>query len=206
MPSLRIEPGHPDAGRPLLAAAAIPFIAQGALVVIAENAGNTVRPAQTEDETGATFVVEAQGLPNLLHELLHFVQAGRLADDHGFDYGLIPFDTSHSEQRQWLWDEIASCVVSCAYLADREELVAPWFAEQVGIQNAFYGFEDPARFFDHVDGLLARHGDEARAALERAYELAGKAIAAGAPECARPPRRYSIEELWRPFRDATARP
>jgi hypothetical protein len=44
----------------------------------------------------APFIVAAAGLPNLLHELVHVLQAGRLADDHGLDYGQIPYDLARA--------------------------------------------------------------------------------------------------------------
>jgi hypothetical protein len=45
------------------------------------------------------------------------LQAGRLADDHGLDYGQIPLrPRARRAHRRHLWEELACCLVSCAYL------------------------------------------------------------------------------------------
>lgn len=196
MDLVAIAPGHPDAGDALLGAVAGAFAAAGAAVVIAEDAGNLVRACRPGESSPSGFVVEAQGLPNLLHEALHWLQAGALADDHGFDYGLIPFDTAVPEQRDLLWQELACCVVSCAYLADRPERVDPWFEDQLGIQHHFYGFAEPEPFFAHVESVVATHGDELRAVLDRAYAVAAGALRPVAPDLAEPPRRLTFDGLW----------
>ncbi len=200
---LAIEAGHPDAGHPLLAALARALARHDGAVVVRAGAGNLVRPRTAADAgagDGVRWLVEVEGLPNLLHEFVHFVFKPTLLEDHGFDYALIPFDTARPEQRAWLWEELACCVVSCAYLADRPALVAPWFAEQVGIQHHFYGFTEPEAFFAHVDALAARHPDELHAALDTAYaRTAGELAAAGYP-CPDPPRRPGFGELWSAFR------
>ena len=209
MPAARlvVENGHPDAGHPLLAALARALARHDGAVVVRAGAGNLVRPRTSVDveaDVGAVadvrWLVEVEGLPNLLHEFVHYVFKPTLLEDHGFDYALIPFDTARPEQRAWLWEELACCVVSCAYLADRPALVAPWFAEQVGIQHHFYGFAEPEAFFAHVEALVARHGDELHAALATAYARTAAELAAagyGAPE---PARRLGFEALWADFR------
>lgn len=202
---LVVERDHPDAGDPLLAALARALARHGGAVVVRAGAGNLVRPRTAHDagaDEGVRWLVEVEGLPNLLHEFVHFVFKPTLLEDHGFDYALIPFDTARPEQRAWLWEELACCVVSCAYVADRPALVAPWFAEQVGIQHHFYGFTEPAAFFDHVDALVGQHRAELAAALDLAYARTAAELAGAGHAPAGPPRRLGFEELWGPFRGA----
>jgi hypothetical protein len=170
-------------------------------------------PAQPGDApTAESALVQAEGLPNLLHELAHAVQAGRLDDDYGIDYTAIPFDLDTPAGRAVLWDELSCCVTSCAYLrthgraaragADRAVVKAEvdaWFREQVEIQPVFYGMEaDPAGFVARVYALLATHGGEAQATLDRAYTEIERALtAAGAePAVAVAAWRPSIPTLW----------
>src|SRR5262245_34951975 len=113
---MRIDERHPDREQPLLSLAAGALERMGADVRIDVHGGNRVRPSEPSDGTTAAFVVEAQGLKNLLHELVHVVQLGRLAQDHATDYRAIPFDVRVAEQRVLLWQELACCVVSSAYV------------------------------------------------------------------------------------------
>ena len=105
------------------------------------------------------MVIEAQGLPNLVHELVHALFLGRLDDDHGFDYGLIPLDLALADHRRHLWEELACCVVSVAYGCDshatpRQRL--DWFIEQFEIQGVFHGLEhDLPGFRARIDGAIA---------------------------------------------------
>lgn len=181
----------------MLDAAAGAFTRMGAAVIVRSDGENFVRtvaqsPAQPDAARAEVF---AQGLPNLLHELVHAVLAGRVADDHGIDYRAIPFDLDAPEGRTVLWEELSCSLLSCAYLRDalirRETLprdaahrVDAWFREQVEIQPVFYGMEDaPGEFLRRVRRLLQRHEREAAAVTQRAYEAVAAALAnAGAPE------------------------
>lgn len=198
---MHVEPGHPDAAQPLLGHAARVLEDMGGEVVIHTSDDNLVRSRRPGDPGSAPFIVAAAGLPNLLHELLHALQVGRLADDHGFDYGRIPYDLEVADQRRCLWEELACCVISCAYLDPAHE--AEWFAEQVGIQGVFYGHDDdPAGFLAAVDRAVARHGDELEAVLARAYmEVEARLRAVGAaPALAAPRARLDFSALWTRFR------
>jgi hypothetical protein len=194
---VHIEAGHPDAARPLLHAAGRVLAAMGAEVIIHSVDDNLVRARRPGDPGDAPFIVAAAGLPNLLHELVHVLQAGRLADDHGLDYGQIPYDLERAEHRRILWDELSCCVISCAYLAAEQE--AAWFAEQVGIQGVFYGHDDdPAGFLAAVDRAVDRHGAELATVLREAYAATESAlVAAGAGVAlARPRARLAFAPLW----------
>lgn len=194
---MHVEAEHPDATRPLLHAAGRVLTAMGAEVVIHTQDDNLVRSRQPGDPGEAPFIVAAAGLPNLLHELVHVLQAGRLADDHGLDYGQIPYDLGRAEHRRILWDELACCVISCAYLEAEQE--AAWFAEQVGIQGVFYGHDDdPVAFLAAVDRAVRDHGEELDAVLRAAYGTVESALgAAGAePALARPRERLDFVTLW----------
>jgi hypothetical protein len=194
---VHIEAAHPDAARPLLHAAGQVLINMGAEVIIHSLDDNLVRSRRPGDPGDAPFIVAAAGLPNLLHELVHVLQAGRLADDHGLDYGQIPYDLGRAEHRRILWDELACCVISCAYLEAEKE--ADWFAEQVGIQGVFYGYDDdPAAFLAAVDRTVGEHGAEFEAVLRDAYAaVEGALLAAGSAEAlARPRQRLDFAPLW----------
>ncbi len=115
------------------------------------------------------FVMESQGLPNLLHELFHAVALGRLEDDHGFDYGRIPCDPHAPDGRRTLFDELCCCTLSCTWAFDGGTEGGPsaidaWYAEQVEIQPVFYGFDDrPAAFAATVSDVVVGHASELRA-------------------------------------------
>lgn len=187
---LTIAPGHPDRLEPLLARLVDALARDGADVLIGPEQENSVRPRRHDDPGDLPWIVEAEGLPNLLHEFMHALQAGGLAADHGIDYALIPFDTSRPEQRLLLWQELACCTISCAYLADRPARVQPWFNEQAGILHHFYGYDGAEPFFAHVDGLLARYPEESEAVLAAAYDLA---LARLGP----PPEQLALGALWK---------
>jgi hypothetical protein len=149
-------------------------------------------------------IVEVQGLGNLFHELVHVVRAGVLDDDHGIDYGQMPFRLEVEEHRRLLWDELAACVVSCAYATP----TAPddWFAEQIETQPIFYGMEsDPGAFARAVDGLVGRrgtHAAELAAVIEQTFsEVAAwlREAGAGAEEAAAP-RDLRFPALWAEYR------
>lgn len=205
----------------MLWAAARVLARMGAQVEIAPDGENLVRkldpadrcdPAQDRAE-GPRAQVVAQGLPNLLHELVHAVQAGCLDDDWGIDYGAIPFDLDTSAGRAMLWEELACCTISCAYLwahghaarAGAAESVVraevdAWFHEQIGIQPVFFGMEDaPVAFVERVGGLLQARADEANEVLARAYAATERALcdAGASPTLGAAPRRPSMSTLWR---------
>ncbi|MDC0719504.1 hypothetical protein [Nannocystis bainbridge] len=197
--NLFVEPGHPDAGAPLLQVLARALAAMGAEVVIAAGDDNLIRARRADDPGDRPFVVVASGLPNLVHEFAHAVQAGRLADDHGFDYGLIPLDLRAAGQRALLWEELACAVLSCAYAPDD---VDAWFKEQVEIQGVFYGVAEGAEFADLVDATRAAHPDELPAAVEAAYRAVAQNLReAGATDAeAEPPQALTFEALWARYR------
>ena len=180
----------------------------GARVEIASHAENLVRRIDGGDAgDGAVAVVCAQGLPNLLHELAHAVQTGVVDDDWGIDYGKIPFDLGTVAGRRVLWEELACCVMSCAWVhvpaAGESPLevrarVLDWFREQVDIQPVFYGMEDePAAFWAKVQGLARTHRGEMDAVLEGAYAAFSRALreAGAPPSVCDPPRRLTLFEL-----------
>lgn len=236
MRNVIIPTDHPDSASPLLHFAAKALHLMGARVEIALGGENLVRalpgplsaPEARSDEPAAPApraLVQAEGLPNLLHELAHAVQAGCLEDDYGIDYTAIPFDLATAAGRAILWDELACCVTSCAYLqthgrAARAGAPGPaiaaevdaWFREQVEIQPVFYGQEhEPAAFVERVAALLSTHGAEAQAVLDRAYASIERALAsAGAdPAVARSAWRPTLPTLWsllRPGHSAAGSP
>lgn len=153
-------------------------------------------------EAPPVAVVEACGLPNLLHELVHVALAGQLADDHGIDYQAIPYDLRTPAGRAVLWDEVAACVVSCAYLrvapSDGADWVRVdgWFDEQLGIQPVFYGMDDdPDAFWTMLPRLRAAHADECDAMIACAYDRVAQLLAWG-DAYTTTPERLSFETLW----------
>ncbi len=210
-PWLRFEPEeHPERGSPLLLALADSLHAAGAAVIVRVGDENLIRSRRAGDAPGPAFFVIVEGLPNLLHEFVHIVLVGCLADDHGIDYGLIPFDVSTQAGRDQLWDELAACVVSCAYLPRAR--AAPWFAEQIGIQGAFFGLGDLEAdvwpMIEMVDSARAAHPGELEMTLSRAYERVEQRLrAVGAePALARPVVRWRFDVLWEGLREAARTP
>ena len=198
---MHVERAHPDADRPLLPHAARILEDMGAEVVIHTGDDNLVRSRQPGDPGEAPFIVAAAGLPNLLHGLVHVLLAGRLADDHGIDYGQIPYDLTRAAHRRLLWEELSCCVVSCAYLEAGIE--AEWFAEQVGIQGVFYGYDDyPEGFLVAVDRAIAAYGPELAAVLAEAYRAVETRLhdVGAPPGLARPRARLDFTALWTRFR------
>jgi len=192
---------HPDAGSPLLPWLVRYFEGAGAAVVIAAGAENSLR--SLAPGTGAHFEVAVEGLPNLLHEALHAVQVGALADDHGIDYGLIPFDMKAPAQRLLLWQELACAAVSCGYLED-PAAEDPWFAEQIEIQGIFFGFaEDDLRGLrGFIEGTIEAYAGELEGVVAAAYAaLEERLRAIGAPRSlAGARRRSSFAALWARYR------
>ncbi|PCC66555.1 hypothetical protein SAMN02745121_00716 [Nannocystis exedens] len=199
--NLFVEPGHPDAGASLLQVMARALAEMGAEVVIAAGDDNLIRARRADDPGYRPFVVVAAGLPNLVHEFAHAIQARRLADDHGFDYGLIPLDLRVAEQRALLWEELACSVLSCAYAPAGGDVDA-WFKEQVEIQGVFYGVSEGAEFAALVDATRAAHPGELPATVEAAYRAVAQALrAVGAADAeAEPPQHLTFEALWARYR------
>jgi hypothetical protein len=231
MPALNISADHPDAENRLLGTCGQALQSLGAAVSVYSGADNALRmcvpasrvrsfaprapaawppgPIAHAPDDATLAILEVEGLPNLLHELVHVALAGGLADDHGYDYGAIPYDLASADGRAVLWEEIACCVVSCAYLfrpgAASHATVDAWFAEQLGIQPVFYGMEDdPAAFFATVEVLANAHIDELVAMLESAYERVERLLAPfAAGGDGRPRERLSFAPLWSRWRART---
>lgn len=201
----------------MLAAAARAFVRLGASVSVSEDGENLVRalpPTAAGDTAHVSPIpirgeVVAQGLPNLMHELVHAVLAGRIDDDHGIDYSAIPFDLATRSGRAVLWEELSCCWLSCGYLRadchrrqdgrDPAATADAWFYEQVDIQPVFYGLEDDTLgFVDRVQRLLAGQASEADAVMSRArHQTAAALTAAGAPDDVAQPRLpESVHEIW----------
>jgi hypothetical protein len=153
-------------------------------------------------EGPACACIEVEGLPNLLHELVHVVLAGRLDDDHGFDYGAIPYDLERPDGRAVLWNELSACVVSCAYLQTRGHAwarVDAWFDEQLDIQPIFYGREhDADAFFAELPARARAYADELATLTSAAYDRCEALLRwAGAPAAiAEVAHRLDFVALW----------
>jgi hypothetical protein len=172
-----------------------------------ENLCRRATAAERIDLEAPEWVVEAQGLPNLIHELVHALFLGGLADDYGFDYGQIPLDLARPEHRRCLWEEFACCVLStvvCAPFQDDPEWFArDWFAEQFEIQGVFHGLEhDLAAFRARVDAHLqiADHRAELLETIERARLRLEEALA-GVGCLARVPRCDALS-IWADYRSS----
>jgi hypothetical protein len=227
MPALNISADHPDAENRLLGACGEALQSLGARVNVCSGADNALRVCRpervrpfaarapavlppggwpravtTSADAECVAVVDVEGLPNLLHELVHVALAGTLADDHGYDYGAIPYDLATPAGRAVLWEEIACCVVSCAYLSEpgpgARAKVDAWFAEQLGIQPLFYGRDaDPASFFAEVETLAQSHIGELVAMLDCAYDRVARLLA---PFGVSPPETLAFAPLWSRWR------
>lgn len=199
--TLHVPSGHPDAGRPLLPFVAAAIAAMGGDVLLTDGDETLVRARRHDDPGDAAWLVVAPGLPGLLHEFVHANQVGYLADDHDLDYKEIPYDLARGDHRKILWDELAACVLSCAWVSAEEE--EAWFAEQVGILGVFYGFDlDPPAFFPVVDEVVRRHAVDVQSVIAGAYAGLGERLrAAGAPSGLAGPRaRLEFAALWTRFR------
>lgn len=200
---MHVDPGHPDAGAPLLTWLARAIAAMGGEVVIADGDENLVRSRRPGDPGSAAHVVVAAGLPNLLHEFGHAVQFGRLADDHGIDYAEIPFDVRRAEHRRLLWEELACAVLSCAYLEQDPAAIDAWFAEQLEIQGVFYGLEhDLPGLVALIEATFAAHPGELERVESAAYAQVEAALrSVGAPSAVAEPRaRLEFTALWARYR------
>jgi hypothetical protein len=163
---------------------ALAIAKMGGAILLGEQRENLCRRASSQEIVqfgGIEWVVEAQGLPNLIHEFVHALFLRRLADDHGFDYGEIPLDVDRPDHRALLWEELACCALStstCAPLsADPPGFARAWFAEQFEIQGVFHGLEgDLERFRARVDGQIRAHGPELVEMVERGRQLLEEAL------------------------------
>ena len=169
----------------------------GAVVRVSPELENLVR------STPKGFIVESQGLPNLIHELVHALEAGYLADDHDFPYREIPLNPRNVGHRRLLWDELACCLLSCAFTPQHERV--DWFLEQLEIQPVFYGMEDnPADFVRLVDEVFSKWGAQfddylvtVRGRLVR--ELCSHMPAGSLSDVKWP----EFDALWRVYRERT---
>jgi hypothetical protein len=192
----------------LAQAATRALAARGAEVRVFAGADNSVRPREAGDSGGARdaagrplpFVVEVEGVPNLFHELAHVLLLGRVEKDHGTRAAEIPFDLATPRGRKLLFEELACCVASASWHPGSDAEADAWFAEQVGIQDCFFGMQgDLPRFFATAAREVAAHRAELDEVVARAHDLVSAALAeAGAPpEVARPLRLYDFERGWR---------
>jgi hypothetical protein len=180
----------------------------GGAVVLGEQRENLCRVA-TEAERGSLgghpWIVESQGLPNLVHEVIHALFLGRLADDHGFDYGQIPLDLCRFEHRRHLWEELACCMLSTVICAawehDPAEFEREWFSEQFEIQGVFHGLDgDLAGFRSYIDAQLAKPSHLAE--LVETVELGRSRLAAALARVGGPVEvaECDVEQLWTRYR------
>lgn len=179
----------------------------GGAILVGEQHENLCRRANV-DETlqsgGLEWVVEAQGLPNLIHEFVHALFLCRLADDHGFDYGEIPLDVERPDHRAILWEELACCGLStstCAPLwPDPQQFARAWFAEQFEIQGVFHGLEvDLDGFRARVDGQIQAHGPELIETVARGLGLLEDALRPHAGDIRLP--ACDILAIWADYLD-----
>src|SRR5262249_53867831 len=175
----------------LMSAASRALASRGAEVRVFAGADNSVRPREPGDERGARdasgkllpFVVEVEGVPNLFHELAHVVLLGRVEKDHGTRAAEIPFDLASARGRKLLFEELACCVASASWRPGSDAEADAWFAEQVGIQDCFFGMQGELKnFLAAARREVAAHRAELDACIARAHDLVSAALAeAGAP-------------------------
>ena len=170
----------------------------GADVVIRAGDENLIRSRQPGDPGERPFVVIVEGLANLLHEFVHILLAGRLADDHGVDYQRIPFQLAYDQDRRLLWEELACCQLSCAHLPGDEADRDAWFLEQIGIQGVFFGVAGVADFIELVDGARARWPGALEQEIARGAAALETALVAHGmtPEAARPTSAVPFAVRW----------
>ncbi len=157
-------------------------------------------PEPSVTESWARSVeVHVEGFANLVHEVGHIVLSETLDDDHGIDYGGIPFALDSSRGQEILFEELACCVTSCCYLPDAAApRIDAWFAEQVGIQPVFYGLEaDPAAFWTIVARLASSHEAAIETTIDRAIDRTAGLLRRGGADVtlAAPPRRLRLVSL-----------
>jgi hypothetical protein len=195
----------------LAQAATRALAARGAEVRVFAGADNSVRPREAGDRNGARdaagnflpFVVEVEGVPNLFHELAHVLLLGRVEKDHGTRASEIPFDPATPRGRKLLFEELACCVASASWHPGSDAEADAWFAEQVGIQDCFFGMQgDLSRFFAAAEREVAAHRAELDACIARAHELVSAALtkSTATGERTQPARRYDFDRGWRELR------
>jgi len=188
------------------ASASCALKALGAEVRVFADADNCVRRREPgepcerpeDDPASLPFVIEVQGVPNLLHELAHVVLLGRVERDHATEYAKIPFDLASAAGRRLLLEEIACCAASSRFHPGGDDDARDWFVEQVGIQGLFFGFErDPEGFVAAAGAQLSAHRAELDAVIERASAGVESALRrGGAPDAAARPRRAAALDGW----------
>jgi hypothetical protein len=179
----------------------------GGSTLLGEEQENLCRRAndrETLQYGGLEWIVEAQGLPNLIHEFVHALFLRRLADDHAFDYGEIPLNVDRPDHRALLWEELACCALStstCAPLwADPQSFARAWFTEQFEIQGVFHGLEaDLEQFRARVDGQIRAHGSELVDTVERGWKLLEAALRPHAGETRIP--ACDVLAIWEDYLD-----
>jgi hypothetical protein len=184
-------------------AASRALAARGAEVRVFAGADNSVRPREPGDAGALPFVVEVEGVPNLFHELAHVLLLGRVEKDHGTRASEIPFDLATPRGRKLLFEELACCVASASWHPGSDAEADAWFAEQVGIQDCFFGMQgDLSRFFAAAEREVAAHRAELDACIARAHELMSAALAESTAtgERTQPARRYDFDRGWRLLR------
>lgn len=185
----------------------------GGVTLLGPDYGNLCRRsshAEILEFAGAAWIVEAQGLPNLIHELVHALFLGHLADDHGFDYGAIPLNIERDDHRRLLWEELACCGLStsiCAPLhTDPLRFSRDWFSEQFEIQGVFHGLEhDLPGFCARVDAQLSMPDrvEELRATVEEGHRrLCERVRQVGGPALP----SSDVIALWRDYRSSQLAP
>jgi len=195
-------------GDELAQAATRALAARGAEVRVFAGADNSVRPREPGDVRGARdadggllpFVVEVEGVPNLFHELAHVLLLGRVEKDHGTRASEIPFDLATPRGRKLLFEELACCVASASWHPGSDAEADAWFAEQVGIQDCFFGMQgEMRRFLEAADTVVKANRAELETLIGRAHEQVSAALAeAGAPPVfAHPVRRFDFDRGWR---------
>jgi hypothetical protein len=179
----------------------------GGATLLGEERENLCRRANAQESLqygGLAWIIEAQGLPNLIHEFVHALFLRGLADDHGFDYGEIPLDVDRPEHRALLWEELACCALStstCAPLSgDPQGFARAWFTEQFEIQGVFHGLEgDLDQFRARVDGQIRAHGPELVETVERGRALLEAALRPHAGDTHLPP--CDVLAIWADYLD-----
>jgi hypothetical protein len=174
------------------------FAIRGGRVVVDAAGENLIRSRRAHETPEFPWIVEIQGWPNLIHELVHVLFAGGLGEDSGFDYAQIPLRPDIAQHRAWLWDELAACFLSCAY-ANLQELepcltgkhpLVRWFEEQVEILPVFYQTPDLPGFVQMVNATMSAYPGEFDAVRTRALADVREVVGGLSPA------RVSFAQLW----------
>ena len=113
---------------------------------------------EADPNAGLPFLVQVQGLPNLLHELCHLSFCSQLRPDYGTDFSRIPFDLEQESARNLLFEELACCWLSSCWHPGSKHEAENWFSRANRKSNTgFFGFEDnPETFLIETSRLLHR--------------------------------------------------